>query len=143
MNFTRRDEYANGAPSAHRHTGLKPDKQGKGSRTYAGFNGRWDAKEAVGKMPQTRNARTVWTIATRPFPEAHFAMFPEELPARCIKAGCPAGGTVLDPFGGAGTTGLVAARLGRSAVLIELNPKYVEMTRARLDRECPLLAEVV
>src|SRR5690606_12985255 len=56
----------------------------------------------------TRNARSVWTIATRPYPGAHFATFPPELAERCILAGCPKGGTVLDPFAGSGTTGMVA-----------------------------------
>jgi DNA modification methylase len=82
--------------------------------------------------PAGRNARSVWTIATAPFAEAHFATFPPELPARCIKAGCPPGGTVLDCFGGAGTTGLVADRLQRNAVLIELNPEYAAMASNRI-----------
>ena len=89
-----------------------------------------------------RNARDVWTIATKPFSEAHFATFPPELPERCIKAGCPAGGTILDPFGGAGTTGLVADRLQRNAILIELNPEYVEIARRRIEGDAPLLCEV-
>jgi DNA modification methylase len=80
----------------------------------------------------SRNARSVWTIATAPFAEAHFATFPPELPERCIKAGCPKGGTVLDPFGGAGTTGLVADRLQRNAVMIELNPEYAAMAEKRI-----------
>src|SRR6185369_5349431 len=71
-----------------------------------------------------RNRRSVWTIATAPFPEAHFATFPPDLPEICIKAGCPVGGTVLDPFSGAGTTCLVADRLQRNAIGIELNPEY-------------------
>lgn len=79
-----------------------------------------------------RNLRSVWPIATRPFPEAHFATFPPEIPERCIKAGCPKGGTVLDPFFGAGTTGLVAARLGREFIGIELNAEYCEMARRRI-----------
>ena len=79
-----------------------------------------------------RNARSVWSIATQPFPEAHFATFPPELARRCILAGCPAGGTVLDPFGGAGTTGLVADRLQRNATLIELNPEYVAIASRRI-----------
>lgn len=89
-----------------------------------------------------RNKRSVWTIATQPFPEAHFATFPEELAETCIKAGCPAGGTVLDPFGGAGTTGLVADKLGRNAVLIELNPEYAAMAERRIRGDCPMFAEV-
>jgi DNA modification methylase len=79
-----------------------------------------------------RNKRSVWTIATAPFPEAHFATFPPALVEPCIKAGCPAGGTVLDPFLGTGTTALVADRLGRSAIGIELNPAYAEMARQRI-----------
>ena len=87
-----------------------------------------------------RNPRDVWTIQTRPYKEAHFATFPPELPERCIKAGCPEGGVVLDPFGGAGTTGLVADALGRNAVLIELNPAYADMARRRIDNAAPLFA---
>lgn len=74
----------------------------------------------------------VWEIATRPFKEAHFATFPPELVSRCLRAGCPTGGHVLDPFGGAGTTGLVADRLQCDATLIEINPAYVEIARKRI-----------
>jgi DNA modification methylase len=79
-----------------------------------------------------RNIRTVWTIPTAPFPEAHFATFPPALVEPMVKAGCPEGGTVLDPFAGAGTTGLVALRLNRQFVGIELNPDYCEMAQRRL-----------
>jgi DNA modification methylase len=79
-----------------------------------------------------RNARNVWTIATQPFKGAHFATMPPDLARRCILAGCPEGGSVLDPFGGAGTTGLVAGELNRLATLIELNPDYAELARSRL-----------
>ena len=89
-----------------------------------------------------RNKRSVWTIATQPYSEAHFATFPPTLIEPCIKAGCPAGGTVLDPFGGAGTTGLVADRLGRDALLIELNPAYAAMARNRLERDAGMFAAV-
>ncbi len=88
----------------------------------------------------TRNKRSVWTVATQPFKEAHFATFPPALIEPCIMAGCRVGGTVLDPFGGAGTTALVASRLQRKAILIELNPAYAAMARDRLDREAPLLS---
>lgn len=74
----------------------------------------------------------VWQIATAAFSDAHFATFPPALVAPCVLAGCPTGGVVLDPFGGAGTTGLVADRLGRDAILIELNPAYAAMARDRL-----------
>ncbi len=86
----------------------------------------------VGRGGQ-RNKRSVWTIPTQPFSEAHFATFPPALVEPCILAGCPSGGTVLDPFGGAGTTGLVADRLQRNAVLIELNPEYADIARRRID----------
>jgi DNA modification methylase len=78
------------------------------------------------------NRRSVWTIATQPFGESHFATMPPALAELCIKAGCPAGGTVLDPFGGAGTTGMVAARLLRDGILIELNPDYANMVKRRI-----------
>jgi len=74
----------------------------------------------------------VWNVATRPFSEAHFATFPPELAERCLLAGCPKGGRVLDPFGGAGTTGLVADALGLDCTLIELNPEYAELSARRL-----------
>lgn len=74
-----------------------------------------------------RNKRSVWTVTPEPFAEAHFATFPQALIEPCIIAGSPPQGVVLDIFAGSGTTGLVAARLGRRAVLIELNPAYCDM----------------
>jgi DNA modification methylase len=85
-----------------------------------------------------RNRRSVWTITTSPFPEAHFATFPPEIPETCIKAGCPENGTVLDPFNGAGTTGLVATRLGRNYIGIELNMDYIAMATKRIENDAPL-----
>ena len=82
---------------------------------------------------ETRNRRSVWTVTTKPFKGAHFATFPPDLIEPCVRAGAPLGGTVLDPFGGAGTTGLVAKMNYRNAVLCELNPEYAEMARARID----------
>ena len=93
-------------------------------------------------VPETRHPRSVWNIATAPFPEAHFATFPPELAERCIKAGCPEGGVVLDPFFGAGTTGLVADRLRRSCIGIELNPAYAEIARRRIAKDAGMFAEV-
>lgn len=90
----------------------------------------------------TRNRRSVWEVATQPFSEAHFATFPPALIEPCILAGCPVGGTVLDPFFGAGTTGLVADRLQRNAIGIELNPQYAEIARRRIHGDAPLFAEV-
>jgi DNA modification methylase len=89
---------------------------------------------------EKRNKRSVWTVPTSPFSEAHFATFPPALIEPCILAGCPTGGVVLDPFGGAGTTGLVADRLQRNAILIELNPAYAAMARRRIDGDSPLFA---
>ena len=93
-------------------------------------------------IDDTRNARTVWSITTQPYKGAHFATMPPELARRCIFAGSKTGDTVLDPFGGAGTTGLVADRLGRDAMLIELNPTYAEMARQRITDDAPLFVEV-
>lgn len=83
----------------------------------------------------TRNKRSVWTVATQPLREAHFATYPEKLIVDCIKAGCPEGGIVLDPFIGAGTTALVARKLNRNYVGFELNPDYVNLARRRIDKE--------
>ena len=79
----------------------------------------------------TRNRRSVWEITTKPYKEAHFATFPPEIPRLCISAGSRPGDTVLDPFGGSGTTGEAAQELGRNAILIELNPAYCELIRRR------------
>ncbi len=80
-----------------------------------------------------RNPGDVWTIATQPFSEAHFATMPPALAERCIQAGCKPGGTVLDPFSGSGTTGLAAARRGRRYVGIDLNADYLDLSlRTRL-----------
>lgn len=102
-----------------------------------GFNDRWDEAEANGTTPGGRNKRSVWTIPTAPYPEAHFATFPEKLVEPMILAGCPAGGVVLDPFAGSGTVGAVAQRLSRRAVLIDLNPEYLIQALKR-NRDLPL-----
>ena len=87
-----------------------------------------------------RNIRTVWEIPTQPYPDAHFATYPEALAERCIKASCPPDGTVLDPFLGSGTTALAARKLGRRAVGIELNPDYARQLAARRLSQQSLLA---
>jgi DNA modification methylase len=81
---------------------------------------------------EKRNKRSVWVVATQSYSEAHFATYPPELIKPCILAGCPEGGTVLDPFGGSGTTAQVASNLNRNAILCELNPEYVEIAKGRL-----------
>jgi DNA modification methylase len=202
----------NGNPGAYKWSYANDPETGKGIRGGGGPSTKlqsegWNSDGAK----SGRNLRSVWTIATAPFPSAHFATFPPAIPERCIKAGtsekgcCPKCGapwrrvveksgavkndnyenqkvnytqyggkasstlsaipaqstttgwaptctcppaepipcTVLDPFSGAGTTGLVAAKLGRDAVLIELNPEYCEMARRRIKDDLGMLAEVV
>lgn len=82
-------------------------------------------------MPERRNKRTVWSIPTEAFPEAHFATFPQALVEPCILAGSRPGDTVLDPFMGSGTVAQVAQRLGRRWIGTELNPGYVAMQAKR------------
>ena len=82
--------------------------------------------------PSTRNKRSVWSINVKPYKEAHFATFPKELIEPCVLAGCPKDGTILDPFGGSGTTAEVAIENGRNALLIELNPEYIELAKTRI-----------
>jgi len=202
----------------------RTDKQRGHGRRHDGFNDRWDAMPKDEQQAMGANCRNVWTMATQPFSEAHFATFPPDLAERCILAATSAHGccsacgaplarittkgepdmvhraasgadasggysgrstkghdsagvqnasdvkrrilegmrekaysweptcscdavvrpcTVLDPFGGAGTSGLVADRLGRDAILIELNPEYADMARRRVERDAGLFAEVV
>ena len=88
-----------------------------------------------------RNRRSVWTVTTKPYSGAHFAVMPPDLAQTCILAGCPEGGTVLDPFAGSGTTLAVAAELGRNGVGCELNPEYIELANQRIREsrgKCPL-----
>ena len=89
-----------------------------------------------------RNRRSVWTVNTRPFADAHFATFPPDLVLPMVLAGSREGDTVLDPFNGAGTTGLVAIQQGRQYVGCELNPEYVAMSERRLGAVTPLFQEV-
>lgn len=84
-----------------------------------------------------RNKRDVWTVSTNGFRGAHFAVFPEKLIEPCILAGCPEGGTVLDPFAGSGTTGVVAKRLGRDFIGCEINPDYAQMAADRIAAATP------
>lgn len=93
------------------------------------------AARRVYSYTSTRNKRSVWMVSLDSYVGAHFATFPPTLIEPMILAGCPLGGTVLDPFAGAGTTGLVAQCHGRAAVLIDLNPEYAVMARDRIKRE--------
>ncbi len=91
---------------------------------------------------EARNRRSVWTVASQPFSGAHFATMPPELAETCIKAGSASGDMVLDPFGGAGTTGLAADRLQRDATLIELSPEYAQIARDRLSEDAGMFGDV-
>lgn len=95
--------------------------------------------QTVKAHPKGKNPGDVWNIKLKPFPEAHFAVFPEELVKKCIEAGCPEEGTILDPFAGSGTVGKVAEEMGRNAVLIELIPEYLDIMRKR----CQKISEVI
>jgi DNA modification methylase len=112
----------------------KTDKQRGHSRRHDGFNDRWDAMECDEQMYDGANLRDVWWIAPASFKAAHFAVMPEKLATICILAGCPAGGTVIDPFFGAGTTGAVAKCLHSRCIGIELNADYCEIAAERLSQ---------
>lgn len=124
---------------AIRETPAKPDRgkswterRSAGAPKRHGLAGAAAAKDSDFAANESgRNPGDVWTISTRPYPEAHFAVFPIELPIRCIKAGCRPGGTVLDPFSGSGTTGEAARRLGRHYVGIDLKPDYHDLAVKR------------
>lgn len=100
-----------------------------GDPNYRGENGsQWGRAVSTGDRV---NLRSVWEITTQPYPDAHFAVFPERLPKLCILAGSRVGDTILDPFGGSGTTGKVAEDLGRDWILIDVNDKYKKLADKR------------
>lgn len=110
-------------PKNHRDSrGIR--RTAPGSTDHSGFKN--------GRHYETRNRRSVWAVTTKPYKGAHFATFPPDLIEPCILAGCPAGGVVLDPFGGSGTTAGVAVKHGRNAILCELNPDYAGLIDARV-----------
>ena len=113
---------------------------GKNVLNKEGFEIR-DGLKNMGVYPK-RNKRSVWTITTKPFKGAHFATFPKDLIEPCVLAGCPEGGTVLDPFGGSGTTGIVAAQHNRNAVLLELNQEYIDLAKERIKKELGMMANL-
>lgn len=106
------------------------------TRTTEGLN----LKTQAEKTKENRNKRSVWSVTTQPYKEAHFATFPEEIPRTCILAGSKKGDTILDPFSGAGTTGVVAEKLNRKYIGIELNPQYTKMAEDRIYNVQPLFA---
>ena len=139
-NSHRGSSFDKGKTAAHQ-LGRASAKPRRSSRTKHDFsderkrNGDDGMAASFRAIRETRNKRSVWTVPTQAFSEAHFATFPPALIEPCILAGCPVGGIVLDPFGGAGTTGLVADRLQRESILIELNEEYAEIARRRIDED--------
>ncbi len=133
--LTKRDRYyydSEAIAEPTTHTGLTWEQrkaQGEGPRRGIAQGG----LSNIGGNDGKRNRRTVWTVPTSPYSGAHFATFPEKLIEPCILAGSRVGDTVLDPFGGSGTTARVAIKHGRHAILCELNPDYVKLQDKRTD----------
>jgi DNA modification methylase len=129
----------NGAMKAVCFGGSKGSNEGAESYTGRTKTGR---ERASGENPGA-NKKSVWTVTTKPFKEKHFATFPPDLIEPCVLAGSPRGGVVLDPFMGAGTTGLVAARHGRRYIGCELNPEYVAIAEKRIEGEQNLVLDKI
>jgi len=110
----------------------KYHNEGTGLQPHSGLTKSYDKK----------NKRSVWTVTTKPFKGAHFATFPKDLIEPCVLAGCPEGGTVLDPFGGSGTTGIVAVNHNRNAVLCELNQEYIDLAKDRINQEGGMFVDI-
>jgi DNA modification methylase len=121
-------------PFSDRTTYRGTIKGERGSQPYAAARGNDRANS--GGYPRARdgrNKRSVWSVISSPFKGAHFATFPPDLIKPCILAGAPVGGVVLDPFNGAGTTGVVCLQTGRRYLGIELNPEYIALTQNRIE----------
>ena len=135
-----------GHGSVHKAGREKGTYQNNGERKLAeansGTKNNESFDEAMAVMPDTRNPRSVWTIPAHGFKGAHFATFPPMLAERCITAGSRPGDVVLDPFLGAGTTALVAQRMGRHCVGCELDARSSGMARARIQADLPMFSEV-
>lgn len=128
---TREEELA-------RQAGKRRKTDAHPSPRVPGFNERWEVAAAAGELGLTRNKRSVWTVATQPFNEAHFATFPPALIRPCILAGSRPGDLVIDPFCGAATVGLEAQRLGRDFIGSDLSADYVAMGSRRIVADAPL-----
>ena len=133
----------NGAPGQTKHSMNQPrpnvrkefdSSMGGGGTSFVGHSGYKKADGTLMIKP-TRNKRSVWTVNTKPFKGAHFAVFPEELIEPCILAGAPSNGIVLDPFMGSGTTAAMAVRLGRQYLGCELNEDYKPLQDSRIAKE--------
>jgi len=119
-------------PESYTGRNKRNDYKGCGTKGFEVREGFKNIEQ--GKTYETRNKRSVWTVTTKPFKGAHFATFPPDLILPCILAGCPEGGTVLDPFGGSGTVGVVARDHSRKAILCELNPEYCNLMRESMSQ---------
>jgi DNA modification methylase len=122
------------APSQVRQKYVEAGLHGQGKTSTLGVNGDVHA--------QGRNRRSVWTVTTKPFKGAHFAVMPEALAEPCLLAGSAEGDTVLDPFSGSGTVGVVSLRHGRNYIGCELNPEYADLSRKRILDDQPLMNTV-
>jgi DNA modification methylase len=127
VTFSENSKMKGGKNHFGKNGGTPENGKNKGNSNL--HNGRWD--QAF--HPNGRNKRTVWNVPLSKFRGAHFAVFPEKLIEPCILAGSPVNGVVLDPFFGAGTTGVVANRLGRNYLGLELNPEFIEIAKSRLN----------
>lgn len=132
QNSTTGQGFARRSPEQEKE---RQDKQRGHSRRHAGFNDRWDAMTKEQQTGVMRNKRDVWTVATHPYHESHFATFPPDLIKPCVLAGSKPGDIVLDPFCGSGTSGVVALNYGRDFLGIELNTEYVKMAENRIKQE--------
>ena len=126
-----------------KRNGLRPRKSGNKKRKPGSERGcpEDSGSNVCSSVPwegTMANKRSVWTVNTKPFAAAHFATFPPDLIVPCIKAGCPEDGIVLNPFHGAGTTGMVARKLNRNFIGIELNPEYITISEKRMRKELGL-----
>ena len=140
--FSKSPRYFYDADAIREPDGGKPSGNGfvRDYRlTYQNADGTGRGRDEQWEPGGGRNKRSVWTVATQPFPAAHFATFPPALIEPCVLAGSAEGDTVLDPFAGSGTTGVVALRHNRDFVGIEINPEYAEMARERIRNDAPLL----
>lgn len=119
-------------------------RKGNGRHTYDGKRSENDGliQQSFVTINDTKNKRSVWTVNTKGYKEAHFAVYPTELIEPCVKAGSAVGDTVLDPFSGSGTTGEVALKLGRNYVGCELNPDYAKLSENRITEALGMFAEV-
>lgn len=126
VTFSEKSKMKGGKNHFGKNGGTPENGKNKGNSNL--HNGRWD--QAF--HPNGRNKRTVWNVPLSKFRGAHFAVFPEKLIEPCILAGSPVNGVVLDPFFGSGTTGVVANRLGRNYLGLELNPEFIEIAKSRL-----------